>query len=236
MIVSLLPVWSGNFFCSSCVSVYWRCLLSFLYLMPWRVLGLPRVCVFVWLPLVQHLCCYLFYGWWSALLCVCLHSKSAVYAEYAYMCAVLICHCCIVCIWLMYLLLCVHAWHCICVCVSVCLLLRGSANVFSVRCLLCGGTQGWRSVPPTSLQPRPRAGLPPQPLAGPPGLPGQRRAAAHPPPPGEREQVREFQKYPQFSIFWRKCEWNLTMQNMQTNMLVIFCFVLFFVVVSSISQ
>lgn len=109
------------FFCSSCVSVYWRCLFSFLYLMPWRVLGLPRVCVFVWLPLVQHLCCYLFYGWWCALLCVCLHSKSAVYVEYAYMCAVLICHCCIVCIWLMYLLLCVHAWHCICVCVCVCL-------------------------------------------------------------------------------------------------------------------
>jgi len=72
-----------------------------------------------------------------------LNTPSVVYVEYAYyMCAVLICLCFIVCIWLMYLLLCVLSWRCVCVCVFVCLLLRGTANVFSVRCLLCGGTQG----------------------------------------------------------------------------------------------
>ncbi len=86
--------------------------------------------------------------------------------------------------------LCTCCFVCTLGAVCVCLLLRGTANVFSVHYLLCGGTQGWRSVPPTSLQPRPRAGLPPRPPAGTPGLPGQRRAAAHPPTPGEWEQVR----------------------------------------------
>lgn len=43
-----------------------------------RALGLPRVYVFVWSPLVQHLHCCLFYGSWCALVCVCIHSKHSI--------------------------------------------------------------------------------------------------------------------------------------------------------------
>ncbi len=43
-----------------------------------RALGLPRVCVYVWSPLVQHLHCCLFYGWWCTLVCVCIHSKHSI--------------------------------------------------------------------------------------------------------------------------------------------------------------
>lgn len=76
-----------------------------------------------------------------------------------------------------------RCWLCFVLLVAVCWWLSVLSPVW--------GTQGWRSVPPASLQPSPGSGLALRTAhaAGSPGAPGQGAAAAHPGPPGERKQV-----------------------------------------------
>lgn len=76
-----------------------------------------------------------------------------------------------------------RSWLCFVLLVAVCWWLSVLSPVW--------GTQGWRSVPPASLQPSPGPWLTLRTahVAGPPGAPGQGSAPMHPGPPGEWEQV-----------------------------------------------